>query len=100
MGRLGLARAVRLLAGAARGVAVDAAQTVRKPGVPGDEGGGRDSRGNPFVESFTYPGNLKRLFVALFGIAAGLTVIWYTAMFTVLSFLQTHDARRRDRRRR
>lgn len=44
---------------------------------------------NPFVESFTYPGNLRRLFVALFGIAAGLTVIWYTAMFTVLSFLQT-----------
>ena len=43
---------------------------------------------NPFLESFTYPGNLKRLFVALFGIAAGLTVIWYTAMFTVLSFLQ------------
>jgi MFS family permease len=43
---------------------------------------------NPFTESFTYPGNLKRLFVALFGIAAGLTVIWYTAMFTVLSFLQ------------
>nr|WP_295667119.1 MFS transporter [Sphingomonas sp.] len=43
---------------------------------------------NPFIESFTYPGNLKRLFVALFGIAAGLTVIWYTAMFTVLSFLQ------------
>ena len=44
---------------------------------------------NPFVESFTYQGNLKRLFVALFGIAAGLTVIWYTAMFTVLSFLET-----------
>jgi MFS family permease len=43
---------------------------------------------NPFVESFTYPGNRKRLFVALFGIAAGLTVIWYTAMFSVLSFLQ------------
>ncbi|WP_448500987.1 MFS transporter [Sphingomonas sp.] len=42
---------------------------------------------NPFVESFTYPGNWKRLFVALFGIAAGLTVIWYTAMFAVLSFL-------------
>ena len=39
-------------------------------------------------ESFTYPGNLKRMFVALFGIAAGLTVIWYTAMFSVLSFLQ------------
>jgi MFS family permease len=27
--------------------------------------------------------------VALFGIAAGLTVIWYTAMFTVLSFIQS-----------
>ncbi|MEI9850975.1 MAG: MFS transporter [Sphingomonas sp.] len=42
---------------------------------------------NPFVESFTYPGNPRRLFVALFGISAGLTVIWYTAMFSVLSFL-------------
>src|SRR5688572_2304105 len=43
---------------------------------------------NPFRESFTYPGNLKRLFVALFGLAAGLTVVWYTAMFSTLSFLQ------------
>lgn len=43
---------------------------------------------NPFVESFTYPGNGRRLFVALFGVSAGLTVIWYTAMFSVLSFLQ------------
>jgi MFS family permease len=43
---------------------------------------------NPFVESFTYPGNGRRLFVALFGVAAGLTVIWYTANFSVLSFLQ------------
>ncbi|MHA6723328.1 MFS transporter [Sphingomonas sp. RS2018] len=43
---------------------------------------------NPFVESFTYPGNPKRLFVALFGVAAGLTVIWYTSLFSVLSFLQ------------
>jgi MFS family permease len=43
---------------------------------------------NPLKESFTYPGNLRRLFVALFGIAAGLTVIWYTATFSVLSFLQ------------
>ena len=45
--------------------------------------------GNPFVESFTYPGNKKRLFIALFGVAAGLTVIWYTAMFSGLSFLKT-----------
>mgnify|MGYP001099845757 CR=1 FL=1 len=44
---------------------------------------------NPIVESFTYPGNIRRMAVALFGIAAGLTVIWYTAMFTVLSFLQS-----------
>ena len=44
---------------------------------------------NPLVESFTYPGNIRRMAVALFGIAAGLTVIWYTAMFTMLSFLQT-----------
>lgn len=46
-----------------------------------------ETAGNPFLESFTYPGNKRRLFVALFGIAAGLTVIWYTAMFSVLSFL-------------
>ncbi|GAA0862193.1 MFS transporter [Sphingopyxis soli] len=43
---------------------------------------------NPLKESFTYPGNPKRIFVALFGIAAGLTVIWYTAMFSGLSFLK------------
>ncbi len=45
--------------------------------------------GNPFVESFTYPGNKKRLFVALFGVGAGLTAIWYTAMFYGLSFLKS-----------
>ena len=45
--------------------------------------------GNPFVESFTYPGNKKRIFVALFGVAAGLTVIWYTAMFSGLNFLKS-----------
>ena len=45
--------------------------------------------GNPFVESFTYPGNKKRIFVALFGVAAGLTVIWYTAMFSGLTFLKS-----------
>jgi len=44
--------------------------------------------GNPFVESFTYPGNKRRIFVALFGVAAGLTVIWYTAMFSGLAFLK------------
>ena len=44
--------------------------------------------GNPFVESFTYPGNKRRIFVALFGLSAGLTVIWYTAYFSSLSFLK------------
>mgnify|MGYP001481118526 CR=1 FL=1 len=43
---------------------------------------------NPFVESFTYPGNKKRIFVALFGVTAGLTTIWYTAFFTSMSFLR------------
>jgi len=43
---------------------------------------------NPLRDSFTYPGNGRRLFLALFGIAAGLTVIWFTAMFTTLGFLQ------------
>jgi MFS family permease len=44
--------------------------------------------GNPFVESFTFPGNKKRIFVALFGVAGVLTVIWYTAFFYGLSFLR------------
>jgi MFS family permease len=44
--------------------------------------------GNPFVESFTYPGNKKRIFIALFGVTGGLTTIWYTAFFTSLSFLK------------
>lgn len=47
---------------------------------------------NPLKESFTYPGNWKRILVALFGIAAGLTVISYTAMFSLL-FLMTGPLR-------
>ncbi|HEU4651717.1 MAG TPA: MFS transporter [Croceibacterium sp.] len=43
---------------------------------------------NPFLESFTYPGNKKRIFVALFGVACGLTIIFYTALFQTLSFLK------------
>ncbi|QYE34140.1 MFS transporter [Polymorphobacter sp. PAMC 29334] len=42
---------------------------------------------NPLRETFGTPGNVRLLFVALFGIAAGLTVIWYTAQFSVLYFL-------------
>jgi MFS family permease len=43
---------------------------------------------NPFVESMRYPGNPKRLFVALFGITGVLTTIWYTAFFSGMSFLR------------
>lgn len=43
---------------------------------------------NPLRETFASPGNIRLLLVALFGIAAGLTVIWYTAQFSVLLFLQ------------
>jgi MFS family permease len=42
---------------------------------------------NPFVDSFKYPGNIKRIFVAMFGVAAGLTVIYYTSQFGTLYFL-------------
>ncbi|NVD43809.1 MFS transporter [Qipengyuania atrilutea] len=47
-----------------------------------------ETAGNPFVESFTYPGNKKRIFVALFGVTGVLTTIWYTAFFSGLSFLR------------
>ena len=43
---------------------------------------------NPFTASFSYPGNKKRIFVALFGITGVLTTIWYTAFFSGLSFLR------------
>ena len=47
-----------------------------------------ETAGNPFVESFTYPGNKKRIFIALFGVTGVLTTIWYSAFFSTLSFLQ------------
>jgi len=43
---------------------------------------------NPFRESFRGRYQVKMILVALFGIAAGLTVIWYTAQFQALYFLQ------------
>lgn len=45
--------------------------------------------GNPLAECIRMPGNRKGMLVALFGVAAGLTVIWYTAMFGSLAFLKT-----------
>ena len=47
-----------------------------------------ETSSNPFTESLTYPGNPKRIFVALFGITGVLTTIWYTAFFSTLSFLR------------
>jgi len=47
-----------------------------------------ETAGNPFVESFTYPGNPKRIFVALFGVSGILTTIWYTGFFSTMSFLR------------
>ncbi|NWK96474.1 MFS transporter [Sphingobium lactosutens] len=43
---------------------------------------------NPLKEAFTAPGNKRRMFVAMIGIAAGFTVIAYTVMFQALYFLQ------------
>ncbi len=43
---------------------------------------------NPLRESFRGWRQIRMLVVALFGIAAGLTVIWYTATFQALYFLQ------------
>ena len=43
---------------------------------------------NPLRETFATPGNVRLLLIALFGIAAGLTVIFYTAQFSMLYFLQ------------
>ncbi len=42
---------------------------------------------NPIVDSFKYPGNIRNVLVALFGVAAGLTVIYYTSQFGTLYFL-------------
>jgi len=48
----------------------------------------RQISANPFLESFTYPGNKKRIFIALFGVTACLTTIFYSAFFSSLSFLK------------
>jgi MFS family permease len=47
-----------------------------------------ETAGNPLKESFDTGAKWKLILVALFGIAAGLTVIWYTAQFQGLYFLQ------------
>src|SRR3954466_1032998 len=44
--------------------------------------------GNPLAESFRGWQRTKLILVALVGVSAGLTVIWYTAQFQALYFLQ------------
>jgi MFS family permease len=43
---------------------------------------------NPIADSLREPGNLGRVMTALFGVAAGLTVVYYTSQFGTLYFLQ------------
>jgi MFS family permease len=43
---------------------------------------------NPLRESFRGWRRIRMILVALFGVAAGLTVVWYTATFQALYFLQ------------
>ncbi len=43
---------------------------------------------NPLADSWRAPGNKKTILVSLIGVAAGLTVIYYTSQFGTLYFLQ------------
>ena len=43
---------------------------------------------NPLRDSWREPGNKGRILTALFGVAAGLTVVYYTSQFGTLYFLQ------------
>jgi MFS family permease len=47
-----------------------------------------ETAANPVKESFDSWPKVKMILVALFGIAAGLTVVWYTAQFQALYLLQ------------
>ncbi|MBP7140966.1 MAG: MFS transporter [Opitutaceae bacterium] len=43
----------------------------------------------PVAEAFGQMGNVKRMLILLFGVTTGMTVVWYTAHFYGLFFLQT-----------
>jgi MFS family permease len=43
---------------------------------------------NPLLDSWRHPGNKGRILTALFGVGAGLTVVYYTSQFYTLYFLQ------------
>ena len=49
---------------------------------------GRVSR-NPLKDSFTNAENLRYVLIAMFGATAGQGVVWYTAQFYALTFLQS-----------
>ena len=66
---------------------MDPAAAVRKPGVPEDEGRGRDVEGAA-DRGLRRWGNLKVVLIALFGAAMGQAVVWYTGQFYALFFLE------------
>ena len=43
---------------------------------------------NPLLDAWKHPGNKGRILTALFGVGAGLTVVYYTSQFYTLYFLQ------------
>jgi MFS family permease len=47
---------------------------------------GRRSK-RPLMDALTAPKNFRLMLVALFGLSAGMTVVWYTSQFYVLFFL-------------
>jgi hypothetical protein len=66
---------------------VDPAEAGREPRVPEDEGRGQ-GLDHPLKDSFGKWPNLKLVILALFGLAAGQAVVWYTGQFYALFFLE------------
>ena len=70
------------------GLDLGAPAAHREPGLREDEGGRRRSSKAPFKEAFLKWGNVKYVFIALFGCVAGQAVIWYSGTLYGLFFLQ------------
>jgi MFS family permease len=61
-------------------------QLAESPVFQAMKDAGKTSK-NPILDAFSDRGNVGRVLVALFGVAAGLTVIYYTSQFGTLYFL-------------
>jgi MFS family permease len=61
-------------------------QLAESPVFQAMKDAGKTSK-NPIFEAFSDKGNVGRVLTALFGVAAGLTVIYYTSQFGTLYFL-------------